>query len=57
MKNKTRKKHQFEFFCLADRTSAGHKLKDRTNQSSEKYRANRLKQKRWFSIHFIQELP
>nr|WP_299346387.1 hypothetical protein [Allomuricauda sp.] len=55
MKNKTRKNQQFEFFCLANRRSDGHKPEDGTNQSSETYRANRLKQKRWFSIHFIQD--
>ncbi|WP_422857777.1 hypothetical protein ACOKFD_09850 [Flagellimonas sp. S174] len=55
MKNKTRKNQQFEFFSLADRTSVGHKLRSGTSQSPEEYRATRLKQKRWFSIHFIQK--
>ncbi|PRX56426.1 hypothetical protein [Flagellimonas meridianipacifica] len=55
MKNKTRKNNQFGFFSLADRTSVGHKLRGRRTQNSEKHRTNGLKQKRWFSIHFIQE--
>ncbi|MEM9075774.1 MAG: hypothetical protein AAGC43_02000 [Bacteroidota bacterium] len=44
MKTNTRKKQQFEFFSLAKRT-----------RSPEKNREQWLKEKRWFSVHHIQE--
>ena len=53
MKNKIRKNQQFEFFSMASRTRVARSPKGET----EKYGENSLKQKRWFSIHFIKASP